>query len=256
MEMERYEHGVPSWVDLSTPDPEAAAAFYQGLFGWDTEDLGPDAGNYRLATLRGKQVAGIGPAQNPDQPPFWTSYVNVDDADAIPARVAAAGGTTFLEPFDVMDAGRMGVFADPRGAVFAVWQAKASIGAQLVNEIGTFSWSELVTSDPEGSKAFYGDVFGWGEETHGEGPGAYTEWKVAGRSVGGMMPRPPGMPEQAPDFWAVYFTVSDGAETVARVAELGGGLMMGPMEVEPGTIAVVTDPQGAAFNVIQLKDAG
>ena len=104
------------------------------------------------------------------------------------------------------------------------------------------------------SKAFYGEVFGWGAETHGDGPmGAYTEWKVSGRSVGGMMQKPPMMPAEVPPHWAVYFSVADTDAAVARVQELGGRCMMPPMDIEPGRFAVVSDPTGAVFNVIALK---
>ena len=85
---------------------------------------------------------------------------------------------------------------------------------QLVNEPGTCSWSELLTTDVEASKAFYGEVFGWAAETHGDGPGAYTEWQVSGRSVGGMMQKPPKMPAEVPPFWAVYFAVADTDDAV------------------------------------------
>ena len=255
MEMDSYENGIPSWVDLGTPDPDAAAGFYSGLFGWEIQELGPDAGGYRMATLRGRNVAGLGPAQNPG-PPYWATYVAVDDADAVAASVTANGGAVFAPPFDVMTAGRMGVFADPQGAVFSVWQAKDHNGAGLVNEPDTYSWSELVTTDIDASKAFYGAVFGWGADTYGEGPGAYTEWKLASRSVGGMMTKPPGMPAEVPNHWAVYFSVADIEATVARIREFGGQIMMGPMKIEPGTFAVATDPQGAPFNVMELKPVG
>ncbi len=125
---------------------------------------------------------------------------------------------------DVMTAGRMAVFADPVGAAFGVWQPGDHKGAALVNEPGTFSWSELVTTDIPASKAFYGAVFGWGAETHGEGPGAYTEWQVNGRSIGGMMQKPPQMPAEVPPFWAVYFAVTDTDDALARVTGLGGAV--------------------------------
>jgi predicted enzyme related to lactoylglutathione lyase len=153
---------------------------------------------------------------------------------------------------DVLDVGRMAVFTDPVGAVFSIWQPGTHPGAQLVNEPGTWSWSELVTTDVDASKRFYGDVFGWTSTTHGEGVGAYTEWEVQGRSVGGMMLKPPMMPAEVPPHWAVYFSVADTDTAVARVAELGGSVMMPPMDIEPGRFAVVADPTGAVFNVIAL----
>ncbi len=252
MEMTSYEPGVPSWIDLGTPDLEKAAAFYSALFGWECPEGPEEAGGYRVCHIGGKPVAGLGPAMNPG-PPMWSSYVNVESADDVAAAVTANGGQVFVPPMDVMTAGRMGVFADPVGAAFGVWQPGEHKGAELVNEPGTFSWSELVTTDVPASKAFYGAVFAWGAETHGDGPGAYTEWQVNGRSIGGMMEKPPQMPAEVPSHWVVYFNVIDTDDAVARVAELGGAVIMPPMDIEPGRFAVVADPTGATFNVIAIK---
>ena len=252
MEMTSYEPGVPSWIDLGTPDIEKAAAFYSGLFGWNCPEGPEEAGGYRVCDIGGKLVAGLGPQQNPG-PPVWSVYVNVASADDTSAAVTANGGQVFVPPMDVMDAGRMAVFADPVGAVFSVWQPGIHPGAQLVNEPGTFSWAELVTTDVAASKAFYGAVFGWGAETHGDGPGAYTEWKVSGRSISGMMEKPPMMPAEVPPHWGVYFSVNGTEDAVARVTQLGGAVVSPPMDVEPGRFAVVADPAGAVFNVITLN---
>jgi len=252
MEMTSYEPGVPSWVDLGTPDLERAAEFYSGMFGWDCPEGPAEAGGYRVCTVDEKPVAGLGPQQNPG-PPVWSMYVNVASADDTAASVGANGGQALVPPMDVLDAGRMGVFADPVGAVFGVWQPGTHKGAGLVNEPGTFSWAELVTTDVPASKAFYGAVFGWGAETHGEGPGAYTEWQVSGRSIGGMMEKPPQMPAEVPPHWAVYFTVGNTDDAVARLDELGGSVVMPPMDIEPGRFAVVADPMGGVFNVITLN---
>jgi predicted enzyme related to lactoylglutathione lyase len=252
MEVERYDNGVPSWVDLGSPDPDAAAAFYQGLFGWEYQEGPPEAGGYRLATLRGRAVAGLGPAQNPG-PPVWATYVSVDDAKDAMAKVADGGGTVVVEPFDVMGQGHMGVFQDPQGAFLSVWQPGEMAGAGIVNEPGTYSWSELLTTNVDAAKSFYNKVFGWGADTAGEGPSAYTEWKIGDRSVGGMMAKPAEMPAEVPPHWAVYFTVEDADAAAAKATGLGGSLIMPPMDIQPGRFAVLADPTGAAFNVIALK---
>jgi predicted enzyme related to lactoylglutathione lyase len=250
MEVDSYEHGVPSWVDLGTADPKAAAAFYSALFGWTVQEGPPEAGGYAIAELRGRPVAGIGPQQNPG-PPVWSTYVNVDDADKVVAKVAEAGGVAFMEPMDVMDVGRMAFFADPLGAAIGVWQPKAHKGAGIVNEPGTLTWNELITTDTDAAAAFYADVFGWGSVTHGEGAGAYTEFQVGGRSIAGMMLKPAEMPAEVPAYWGVYFAVDDADATVQRIGELGGGIMVPPRDIEPGRFAIATDPGGAMFSVIK-----
>ena len=95
---------------------------------------------------------------------MWATYVNVESADDTAAKVTAAGGQVIVPPMDVMDVGRMAVFTDSVGAFFSVWQPGTHPGAQLVNEPGTCSWSELITTDVDASKAFYGAVFGWGAD--------------------------------------------------------------------------------------------
>jgi predicted enzyme related to lactoylglutathione lyase len=252
MEIDKYQSGVPSWIDIGSPDPQGAADFYGALFGWDAPEGPPETGGYRVAMVGDRAVAGIGPAQNPG-PPYWSTYVAVENADAAAEKVAAAGGQTIVAPMDVLDVGRMAVFVDPIGAVFSVWQAGAHPGAQLVNEPGTWSWCELLTTDVPASKTFYGAVFGWTSNTVSAGDDEYTEWQVDGRSIAGMMQKPPMLPAEVPPHWAVYFAVADTDAAVARVVELGGSVLMPPLDIEPGRFAVVADPYGAPFNVIALE---
>jgi uncharacterized protein len=255
MEFDRYDNGVPSWVDLGSPDLAQAREFYAGLFGWECPEGPPEAGGYTVCLLRGKTVAGLGPQMNPAAPPNWMTYVNVDSADDTVAKVEAGGGTVFMTPMDVMDAGRMAVFADPLGAVIGVWQPKEHLGAQLANESGTWGWSELITTDLDASKGFYAAVFGWGAADQGPpgGPPAYTEWQLGGRSISGMMLKPPSMPAEVPPHWGVYFVVADTDATVTQAQELGATVCAGPMEIEPGRFAALADPGGAVFNVLALK---
>jgi hypothetical protein len=255
METDRYTNGTPSWIDLSTPDPAAAASFYTSLFGWDVQQGPPEAGGYAIAQLRGRPVAGIGPQQNPG-PPVWSTYVNVDDADATLAKVEPAGGKVMTGGFDVMDVGRMGFLADPVGAVIGVWQPGTHKGAGIVNEPGTYCWSELVTTDVDGAKSFYRAVFGWEGVTQGPaGPHGYTEFKLGDQSIGGMMAKPPEMPAEAAPYWGIYFAVADADATVDAIRRGGGTVMVGPQDIEPGRFALVVDPTGAMFSIQQLKAA-
>jgi uncharacterized protein len=158
-----------------------------------------------------------------------------------------------MPPMDVMDVGRMAFFADPAGAAIGVWQPKLHKGAGIVNEPGTLTWNELMTTDTAAAKKFYNAVFGWGEVTHGEGAGAYTEFQVSGRSIAGMMEKPPELPAGMPPFWGIYFAVADTDKTAKQVTKLGGTIMMPPRDIEPGRFAVGVDPTGAAFSVITMK---
>lgn len=253
MELESYEDGVPSWVDLNTPDLEASAAFYTSLFGWEAPQGSDEFGGYRTCLLRGKPVAGIGPQMSPG-PVYWSTYVNVADADATAARASARDGKILFGPTDVGPSGRLAIISDPQGGVIGLWQPDQHRGAEIVNEPGAFTWCELITPEPPLATEFYEPVFGWTHETHDmEGFGTYTEWKVGGRTVAGMMPTPE-MLRGSPPFWSVYFAVDDTDAAVARVAELGGTTLRPAMDAPPGRFAVVADPLGAAFTVIKLAN--
>jgi uncharacterized protein len=248
-----YEPGTPSWVDLSSPDTEASATFYGGLFGWEVQSAGPveETGGYGMFTLRGKQVAGVGPIMQEGQPPVWSTYVATDDADAAAARAADAGASVVAEPMDVMDAGRMAVFAHPAAGVLGVWQAGRHTGAELVNEPGALNWNELQTRDVAGAKAFGEAVFGWAPDDQAFGGMTYTLFTVGGQGVAGAMTMPSDVPEGTPAFWLAYFTVADCDESVAKVQELGGSVFGSPHTLEGvGRFAVVADTHGATFGVI------
>src|SRR5262245_60449072 len=163
-ERDGYIPGVPCWIDTNQPEPDAAMAFYGGLFGWEFEDVMPEdaPGHYYIGRIRGGDVAAVSSIPEGAPPvPVWNTYVWVDDADASAAAARAAGGTVVAEPFDVMDAGRMAVILDPEGAAFCVWQAKNHRGARIVNEHGSLNFNGLATRDRAGAEAFYGAVFGW-----------------------------------------------------------------------------------------------
>ena len=246
-EMTSYEHGVPSWVDIGTTDLEGGVRFYQALLGWDTQDLGEEAGHYTMASKGGLLVGALSTAQDPG-PPRWTTYINVDDVDGVTKRVESAGGTVVVAPMDVMTAGRMAIFQDTTGAFIAAWQAGDHMGAQRVNEPGAFTWGELATSDLATSKAFYSAVFDWGWG----GGDEYAEAEVHGRSIAGVMPRPATMPAEVPDHWLVYFGTADVDADTKKAAGLGATVAVEPTDI-PGTgrFSVVIDPQGAAFGLFQ-----
>lgn len=172
------------------------------------------------------------------------------DADQVAKDVEAAGGRVVVPAMDVMDAGRMAVFTDAAGAFISAWQPAQHKGAQVVREAGAFSWCELACRDPAASEAFYRTVFGWGAETH-EGPVSYTEFKLGGDSIAGMMPMPDSMPTEVPPHWRIYIEVDDVEATVAKAQELGGNVLLAGMDYPGGRLAIVSDPQGATFGVMK-----
>ena len=247
-----YAQGTPNWVDLQTSDQDAAKAFYAGLFGWTYDDQPmPQGPVYSMAMLGGHPVAAIA-AQSPElaaagAPPMWNTYLAVDSVDEAAAKVEAAGGKVGMAPFDVMDAGRMAFVLDPSGAAVALWQANQHIGATLVNEPGTVTWNELITTDPS-VVSFYADVVGLTTSTMDMGTGPYTLFEVDGQMVGGTVaPQMPGVPNH----WHVYFAVADADAAAATAVETGGTVMVAPFDSPVGRIAVLGDPQGAVFSIIK-----
>jgi predicted enzyme related to lactoylglutathione lyase len=247
--------GTPAWVDLSTTDLADATRFYRELFGWTARVAPqPEAGGYTMFHKDGKVVAGAGPVPEPDRLPGWSTYVATDDADAVAARVEAAGGTVLVTPFDVMDQGRMGVFTDTAGATFSVWQPMAMTGAELFNAPGALCWNELTTREPDGATAFYRAVFGWTPEDQPMGDVPYTVFNLDGRPVAGMMPMTGGAwPADLPAHWMVYFAVEDADAAAGRAAALGGTVSVPPTDLPQGRFAVLNDPQGAVFSVIAMN---
>ena len=257
-EITTHAPGTPSWVDMASPDLDASIDFYGELLGWEVP-MGENTeatGGYRIATQRGKSAAGMMPQMQEGQPPAWVTYVSVEDADATTEKVKSAGGQVIVEPTDVMDLGRMAVFADPTGAVIGIWQPGTFPGAELVNEPGTFSWNELNTRDPEAAKAFYSSVFDWTARDVDMGEaGTYTTWRHPDRSddedsIGGMLDIRGRVPEEVPAHWLTYFTVEDRDATVEKAQELGAETAMA-MEFEMGRLAILRDPHGAAFGVFE-----
>jgi predicted enzyme related to lactoylglutathione lyase len=271
-ERDGYIPGVPCWIDTTQPDPEAAARFYEGLFGWEFENVMPPGSDvkYLIGRIRGGDVAAV--SSRPEGAPpgaVWNTYVWVNSADETAEKVREAGGRVLSEPFEVMDSGRMAVFTDPEGAVFAVWQAKQHKGSRIVNEHGSLNFNNLNTRDPEGAKAFYGAVFGWDTL---ELDGGFQTWTLPGYGdhleldnpdmrknmaevgapegfedvVASLAPIPDDQPD-TPPHWGLTFAVDD-ADAIAKAAtELGGTVVVPPFDAPWVRMTVITDPQGATF---------
>jgi uncharacterized protein len=252
--MADYAPGTPSWVDLSSPDLDASAAFYGDLFGWEAGEAGPveETGGYRMFSYSGKMVAGLGPTQGEGHPSVWTTYVSVESADDTAGKVRDAGGQVFLEPMDVMTAGRMAIFADPAGAAFGVWQPGDHKGAELVNEPVSLSWNELATRDTDSSTSFYEAVFGWKANVQDFGGMPYTIWMLGERGIAGMMAMGEQFPPDIPSYWGVYFSVDDCDATVAKAKELGASVVAEPTDIpEVGRFSALIGPTGEFFSVIK-----
>jgi predicted enzyme related to lactoylglutathione lyase len=246
-------------VDLATTDVDAAKAFYGDLLGVEAQDAPGDpeeTGGYGFFMKDGKMVAGIGPVQSDEGHPAWSSYIKVEDADATAEKTKAAGGSVFFGPADLPnDSGRVAMLRDPEGAFIGVVQQQRHPGAQVVNELGTWNWNNLMTRDLDGAKDFYGKVFGWTATHNEQAPDFVWMWQVEGQrwpeGLAGLMEMGSDMPAEAPPYWQVYLMVEDLDEAIEKTKSSGGRVVFGPQEIPVGRIAVLFDPQGAAFSLIE-----
>jgi len=271
-ERDGYLAGVPCWIDTTQPDPDAAVAFYSGLFGWEFEDVMPPGspGAYFIARIRGRDVAAVtGPSQEAPGTATWNTYIAVDSADDTAAKAREAGGEVLVAPFDVMDAGRMAVIADPEGAILSVWEARRHRGAGIVNEHGAVNFNGLHTQDLATAKRFYGSVFGWstltldggtqmwtlpgyGDELEREAPGRREQTIAFGVPVefmdvvANISPTAPDQPD-ARAYWDVTFGADDANGIAERATELGGTVIVAPVDVPWARMTVIADPNGATF---------
>jgi predicted enzyme related to lactoylglutathione lyase len=250
--MTSYTPGSFCWNELVTTDASSSKAFYTSLFGWDANDQEIEPGVfYTNLEIGGKSVGalyGMDPSQIERKVhPQWNVYISVENVDESTAKAASLGATVVLPPFDVMEVGRMSIINDPTGAKLCLWQPKLHIGAGLSGEKGAFCWWELQTHDVEKAKAFYTGLFGWGAGGNEE----YVEWQHNGAPIGGLIKiRPEWGDGNVPPNWQSYVMVTNVDDSSARAVELGGKILMPPMDIPGiGRFAVIADPQGAVFSV-------
>ena len=244
-ERDSYPPGVPCWVDNLVPDPAKAMAFYGEVFGWEFD--GPGPGDYYVAKVRGRDVAGVLQAP-PGVSPGWSTYVSVASAD----DTARAAGRVLVEPFDVQPAGRLAALQDPAGAIIGLWQPAQRLGCQLVNEPGAYAMSALHTPEPEAAADYYRSVFGWETEEFAPGVSLFRLPGYVGGEPAQPVPRDVVAvmaKDDGPARWSVDFWVSDADELAGRVAGLGGSVVVAPFDSIPTRQAVVADPFGAVFSV-------
>ena len=257
-EVERHEPGSFSWAELSTSDPGKAKEFYASVFGWTAVDnpMGPNPEDvYTRFQLHGLDAAACYQQDKAQAaqgiPPNWLLYVTVTSADETAKKVKELGGAVVVQPFDVVSYGRMAVCMGLDRAVFAVWQPGTHIGVQVIDEPGAVCWGELATPDADRAGTFYESLFGWGRRTRDDG---YVELMRGEKAIGGIFPMDEQMKKLGiPPYWSVYFQVAECYATIAKAKTLGGKVHFGPKDIPGvGRLAMIADPQGAAFSVIQL----
>ena len=252
-------HGTFNYVDLTAKDLGRARAFYEPLFGWTYQEQETHGGPpYGLFLKGGKAAAGVSQMQqamiDSNVPPTWNTYVLVDDIKTTEDAVKANGGHLMFDTIDIPGAGKTNWVKDPEGAIFALWQATGSPGGEVFNQHGGLSWNERATRDMAGMKAFYAALFGW-TYTDGDSPSGTSMAMIKnaqGREMGHLLAMTADWGDVPPS-WSNYFTVDRHLDTIEQAKALGGTLIMGPVEIEPGWFALVADPDGGMFYVFEDK---
>jgi uncharacterized protein len=250
--IEKHAPGSFCWIELATTDQVAAKTFYSSLFGWTANDfpMGPED-LYTIFKLEGRDAAAAYTLRSDDRakgvPPHWMLYIQVDSADDAAAKAEKLGAKVLAPAFDVMDVGRMAVLQDPTGAIFVAWQSKGHSGIGIAGVPGTLCWADLSTPDPDRAKEFYSALFGWKIETGENDKSGYMHIQNGDALIGGIPPAQYRNPN-APPHWMLYIQVSDVDATTAQAKAQGGKAYMEPSTMEGvGRLAIIADPQGAAF---------
>lgn len=248
--------GQNVWFDLMTTDIEGAKRFYSDVIGWKTEQWKDGDPNmpYTMWSVDGESLGGLmalpEEARKAGAPPHWMAYTVVEDVDASANKARELGGQVHLPPTDIPTVGRFAVLADPQGATFAIFRPAGDMNPPP-DKVGQFSWAELNTTDYEAAWKFYSELFGWKHRSSMDmGPmGTYFMWNdPTEKTKGGMSNVAKAM--NVPAHWLHYITVDDCDATAKKIAEKGGKVMNGPMDI-PGDdrIAQCQDPQGGFFAI-------
>lgn len=249
-----FTTGSPNWLDLGSPDTEAAAAFYGAVLGWQFVSAGPEAGGYGFFQVDGKTVAALGPLTEEGADSAWMIHFKTDDIATTVEAVTAGGGTLRMEPMDVMGEGWLAQATDPQGAQFALWQPGRTAGLELTSAPNTLLWAELHAPDPEAAITFYRGLFGWRSQ---EMPAPGMTYRVLSTSAGdqqdasfgGVAPLGDGAGELPR--WVPYFHVTDTDTTIATAQSNGGSVLMPATDIpEVGRMAWLGDPSGAVFALL------
>jgi len=242
------------WVELNTSDPSAARPFYEKLFGWKMNEMPMPTGNYLMANVGDASVSGI--TKLPDEakkmgaPPHWLSYVSVDDPEKTVDKAKSLGGKVLTGPKQ-WGPGTIALIQDPSGGVFAIWHSPQSMGSFLYGEPNALCWNELMTDNVDQAGKFYANLFNWKPETVNMTGEAYTIFKKGEQGTSGMMGKP-AMAKNAPTSWLAYFAVGNVDQIAKKTSELGGKVKHQPTDIPTvGRFAILEDPQGAVFGVLQ-----
>jgi uncharacterized protein len=234
------------WHDLMTRDARAAKEFYGALLGWRFEDTKRGDRPYVLARVGSEPVAGIVDVSAiPDAAPQWISFMSVDDVEKSVALVQSEGGKVLLAPREVASVARAAVVADPQGAPLGLAQLRRSVPDPEQPKAGHVFWQEYLARDASKALAFYRRLAGYESKVTDTRLGIEYHVLQKTRGRAGLFQLPATTKDVEPN-WLPYVLVSDPAGLAARVAGLGGRILVpAAPELRNGSLVVIADPGGA-----------
>ncbi len=251
--------GTPTWIDLGSNKAESSRTFYRELFGWSFEDQGEEFGRYEMVSKDGNIIAGfmnVAGIPGPDGgliPDRWDIFLAVDDVAARVELAKSHGATVLSEPMAMPQTGSFALITDPTGAVIGMWESLGFDGYTFTGTPGTPVWFELMAKDFDTAVDFYRDVFDFDiahmESEGGENGFRYVTNGAGEKACAGIFDASAHLPADAAPFWRVYFEIEATEPALARVRELGGQILDGPMDSPFGRCTRVADPAGAAFQL-------
>lgn len=254
------EHHVGKviWVELITPDLAIAEQFYAGLLGWTFQDMSSGDTHYAIALAHGERVGGI--VQRPIRPgvkrqPSWLTFIAVQDVDATTRLALSSGGTVVRAPRTYNSRGRQAILRDPQGAVFAIMASYTADPADFLAVPGEWIWSSLLASDAGTDAAFYQTVFGYEVfDQESEDGQEHVILSTDNYARAGVHTLPADAMRRHPR-WLNFVRVADAADAATRTVALGGSVLVPPrVDRHGGRIAVLADPSGAAFGVMEWTE--
>jgi predicted enzyme related to lactoylglutathione lyase len=240
------------WQDLMTDEVAKSRTFYEQLFGWKFEETSRLGRPYFIARSGSSPVAGMASVARraPDEPVAqWLSYLAVNDVDAVASRVTAAGGRLLVTP-TAINTNRAAVAVDPQGAPIGL----VTLGTTVIlpvggptAPVGAFFWRDYLARDVETARTFYSDLAGLtADRPNREGlVSQYILRRPGPLPVAGIIAI--GARDITPN-WLPYIRVTDPVAMATRAEQLGGRILMrASPDIRNGSVAVVTDPAGAAM---------